>query len=141
MSKSILPFLAIGLLAAGAAHAQYGGGPGGPGGGGGGYGGGHHGGRGGGGQPGGSSSGSNSSAPPRSRPIPPDLVEIVGVVQAIDPGSSRMTIAYEPVEALNWPAGSMPFVVAEPALFKGVSVGERVRFRIESQQIYDLKPF
>jgi Cu/Ag efflux protein CusF len=142
MSRFILPFLAIGLLAAGAAHAQYGGGGygGGPGGG---YGGGgHHGGRGGGNPSGSSNSGSgNSSAAPRSRPIPPDLVEIVGVVQAIDPASNRMTIAYEPVEALNWPAGSMPFVVAEPALFKGVSVGEKVRFRIESQQIYDLRPF
>lgn len=138
MSKSILPYLAIGLLAAGAAHAQYGGG--GQGGGYGGGGGHGHGGRGGGGSSGGSASGSSSTAP-RSRPIPPDQVEIVGVIQSIDADSSRMTIAYEPVEALNWPAGSMPFVVAEPALFKGVSVGEKVRFRIESQQIYDLKPF
>lgn len=126
MFKSILPCLAIGLLAAGAAHAQYGGG--------------RHGGRGGGGNSSGSSSAGGAAAP-RSRPIPPDLVEIVGVVQAIDPASNRMTIAYEPVEALNWPAGSMPFVVAEPALFKGARVGEKVRFRIESQQIYDLKPF
>jgi hypothetical protein len=139
MSKSILPFLAIGLLAAGGAHAQAGGYGGGSGGG---YGGGHHGGRGGGGNPSGSSdSGSSSPAPSRSRPLPPDQVEIVGVVQAIDPASNRMTIAYEPVEALSWPAGSMPFVVAEPTLFKGVSVGEKVRFRMESQQIYDLKPF
>jgi Cu/Ag efflux protein CusF len=149
MFKSVLPCLAIGLLAAGAAHAQYGGGGGGPGGGGGGYGGGygggsgggHHGGRGGGGGSGSSDSSSSSSAPPKSRAIPPDLVEIVGVVQAIDTDSSRLTIAYEPVDALNWPAGSMPFVVSEPALFKGVTVGEKIRFRIESQQIYDLKPF
>ncbi|HZC15350.1 MAG TPA: copper-binding protein [Caulobacteraceae bacterium] len=138
MPKSILPYLAIGLLAAGAAHAQFGGG-GGPGGG---YGGGHgHGGPGGGGPSGSSSSSSTSAAAPRPRLIPPDLVEIVGVIQAIDADSNRMTIAYEPVEALNWPAGSMPFVVAEPDLFKGVSVGEKVRFRMESQQIYDLKPF
>ncbi len=65
----------------------------------------------------------------------------VGVVQSIDLASGRVTIAYEPIESINWPAGTMPFVVAKSALLEGVTPGEKVRFRLESQQIADLKPF
>lgn len=65
----------------------------------------------------------------------------VGVVQAIDVAGGRVTIAYEPIEGINWPAGTMPFVVAKSALLEGVVAGEKVRFRLESQQIAELKPF
>ncbi len=91
-----------------------------------------------------------SGPPPRSRPaIPPPtqapikMSEIfgVGVVQAIDVAGGRVTIAYEPIEGINWPAGTMPFQVAKSALLEGVVPGEKVRFRLESQQIADLKPF
>jgi Cu/Ag efflux protein CusF len=128
--------LAIGLLAAGAANAQFGGG------GGGGGGGGHrHGGGGGqGGQPSGGGSSSSASAPSRA-PIPVSDSDIVGVIKAIDPTSGRITIAYEPVLARNWPAGTMPFAVAKPDIMTGVSVGEKVRFRVDSQQIVELGPY
>jgi len=65
----------------------------------------------------------------------------VGVVQAVDVAGGRVTIAYEPIEGINWPAGTMPFQVAKSALLEGVVPGEKVRFRLESQQIADLKPF
>lgn len=65
----------------------------------------------------------------------------VGVVQAIDVAGGRVTIAYDPIEGINWPAGTMPFQVAKSALLEGVVPGEKVRFRLESQQIADLKPF
>jgi Cu(I)/Ag(I) efflux system protein CusF len=68
-------------------------------------------------------------------------VEIVGVIKSIDPAAGRITINYEPVEALNWPAGTTPFVVSKTALLSAASVGQRVRFHLESQQIADLKPF
>jgi Cu/Ag efflux protein CusF len=68
-------------------------------------------------------------------------VEIVGVVTAIDSAAGRITIAYEPVDALNWPAGTRPFPVEETSLLQGVSVGEKVRFRIESQEISALEPY
>jgi Cu(I)/Ag(I) efflux system protein CusF len=68
-------------------------------------------------------------------------IEIVGVIKAIDPEASRITIAYEPVDALDWPAGTMPFVVSKPALLTAAAVGQKVRFRLESQQITDLTPF
>ena len=75
------------------------------------------------------------------RQTPTDQVEIVGVIKSIDPAAGRITINYEPVEALNWPAGTTPFVVSKTALLSAASVGQRVRFHLESQQIADLKPF
>jgi Cu/Ag efflux protein CusF len=146
MAKRVLPILAICLLAAGAAHAQYGGGMGGGGMGGGMGGGGRHGGGGGGHRqrPSPDSSAPSSSAAPapeRRAPTPLNRVEIIGVVKAIDPAGQRITIAYEPVDALNWPAGTMPFVVARTEILGKASVGEKVRFHIESQQIETLEPY
>ena len=82
-----------------------------------------------------------SSAPPPVKPTPPSQIEIVGVVTAIDVKAERITIAYDAVEALNWPRGTTPFVVAKSAFLTGVTVGEKVRFKIDSQQIADLRPF
>ena len=127
MTRSALTVVALCLLGANSANAQYSG---------------HHGGggKGHGGPSGTAAPASPSSAPP-ARTVQPDKADIVGVVQAIDPKADRITISYQPVEALNWPAGTMPFVVAKTALLTGVTVGEKVRFRIESQQIYVLQPF
>jgi len=122
--------LALCLLTASAANAQFGGG--------------HGGGRGGGGGGGQPSSGSppgGGGGPPAAKVVPPDQIDIVGVVQSIDPATDRVTIAYQPVDALDWPAGSKPFEVAKSALLTGVTVGEKVRFRLESLQIYVLQPF
>jgi Cu/Ag efflux protein CusF len=131
--KRLAPLLAIGLFAAGAAHAQFGGGQSG---GGGGHG---HGGR---------RAPSTGTTPTPANPSAPtpvtkpeNQIEITGVVRSIAAETDRVTIAYEAVEALNWPAGTMPFVVAKPALLQGVTVGEKVRFRLDSQQIADLRPF
>ena len=127
MTRSALTVVALCLLGANSANAQYSG---------------HHGG---GGKGHGAPSGTVAPASPSSatpaRTVQPDKADIVGVVQAIDPKADRITISYQPVEALNWPAGTMPFVVAKTALLTGVTVGEKVRFRIESQQIYVLQPF
>jgi Cu/Ag efflux protein CusF len=134
MLKRLVPVsVLIALMAAPVAHAQYGGG------GGGGH---RHGGG------GGQASQGDDNPAPRKDPtaanpaaIPMSEVEIIGVVQAIDPKADRVTIAYDPVQALNWPAGSLPFVVARSALLQGVSVGEKVRFKLDSQQISALRPF
>jgi Cu/Ag efflux protein CusF len=121
MRKPILSVLMLCLLAAGAAQAQPAGGRG------------HGGGRG---KP---PSGGGAPAGPRSTPA--NQVEIVGVITAIDPGAQRITIAYDAVEALNWPAGTTPFAVSRTDLLKDASVGEKVRFKLDSQQISDLRPF
>jgi Cu/Ag efflux protein CusF len=125
MFKSTLPVLTLCLLAATAANAQSGGG--------------RHGGRGGGSAP--TSSTSASPAAPTARQTPANEIDIVGVIKAIGPEPDRITITYDAVDALNWPAGTLPFVVSKPALMQGVTVGEKVRFRLDSQQISDLKPY
>ena len=133
MRKPITLGLAIVLLAATGAQAQYGG----PGGGSGGR---RHGGDRG--APSGSSSSSSPAAVrPGPRPVPVSDTDIIGVVKAIDLASKRITIAYEPVQARNWPAGTMPFVVDKPELLTGASVGEKVRFKVDSQQIVELAPY
>jgi Cu/Ag efflux protein CusF len=109
---------------------------GGMGGGGGGHG--HQGGKGG---HSGNSSAPAPSGPARPAEKPVNQIEIIGVVKALDPATDRITIAYEPVDALNWPAGSMPFVAGKSAMLKSVTVGQKVRFKLESQQILEIKPF
>jgi Cu/Ag efflux protein CusF len=129
MLKRILCCLAICALAASVAQAQTDGG-----------GGGRHGRRHGGGGGGGGQTAPSSSAPAKPEK-PVNQIEIIGVVKAIDPQAGRVTIDYEPVDALNWPRGSMPFVVSKPDLLQGVSVGEKVRFKLDSQQVSELKPY
>jgi len=138
MLKRAVPLLMICLMAASAAQAQMGGG-GGAGGGGAGGGGGR--GHGGGGRGGHQQGGAKPTAPtaPVSKPF--SQPEIVGVVKAIDAESGRVTIAYEPVEALDWPAGTQPFGVSKTSLLKDLTVGQKVRFQLESQQIAAIRPF
>jgi Cu/Ag efflux protein CusF len=100
-------------------------------------GGGHGGGHGGGG--GGSKPSSSAPAPTRKAQTPFDQLQFVGVVKAVDTETGRITIAYEPVEAINWPAGTQPFPVAKTALMTGVTVGEKVTFNLESGHISALK--
>ena len=147
MSKRVALMVAMFLAAASAAHAQYGGG----GMGGGGMGGGGMGGGGMGGGGGHGGRGKRTQAPP-SNPTPAatpkptaakpvSSIEIVGVIKSIDPNTDRVTIAYEDVPALSWPAGTMPFAVAKSELLKGASVGEKVRFTLDSQQIETLRAY
>jgi Cu/Ag efflux protein CusF len=122
MLKRLIPILMICLMAAPVAEAQSGRG---------------------GGRPGGASGGSAPAPAPGSAAKPHPLSEtvIVGVIKAIDPATGRITIAYEAVEALGWPAGTMPFAVSKTALLSAATVGQKVRFKLEDQQISDLKPF
>lgn len=130
MRKISTAVLTIALMTATTVHAQ------GPGGGG-------HGGHGGG------RRGSGSGSPPPAtadaarpaRETPLNQIQIVGVIQAIAPAADRVTIAYDAVEPLNWPAGAMPFAVGKSGLLGDVKVGQKVRFRLENQRIVELKPF
>ena len=124
MLKRAAPLFLICLVAANAAQAQSSGGRG------------HGGGR------GGHPPGGSASAPrvaPAAKPFAEP--EIIGVVKVIDPDAGRITIAYEPVDALDWPAGTQPFVVSRTSLLKDLTVGEKVRFKLESQQIASIRPF
>jgi Cu/Ag efflux protein CusF len=135
MPKRAILFAFAMLLAAGAAEAQYGGGMGG------GSGGGHRGGGRHKQQPPDPPPASSAEAPrPSGREAAPDKAQITGVITAIDPASGRVTISYDQVDALNWPRGTTPFAVEKPALLAGLSVGEKVRFHVESQQISAIAP-
>lgn len=82
-----------------------------------------------------------SPPPPPQAPFKMSDVVGVGVVQALDLEAGRVTIAYGPIESLNWPSGTKPFAVAKSAHLVGVAPGDKVRFRLESQQIADLRLF
>jgi len=136
MSKRFAVILLAGLLVAGAAQAQYGGG-------------GMGGGMGGGGHRGGGRHRQDQDQPPPApgEPVRAPMrqtalgkVQIDGTIVAIDPAGGRVTISYDEVEALNWPAGTTPFQVEKTSLLEGLSVGEKVRFHIESQQISTIAP-
>jgi Cu/Ag efflux protein CusF len=123
--KMIVPCLLVCALTAAVAYAQSPGG--------------HR--RGGAGEPPNGSAPSGAAATPATPRLKPvNQIEIVGVVKAIDPAADRITIAYDAVDALNWPPGTMPFVVSKAALLQGLSVGEKVRFRMDSEQIIDIQP-
>lgn len=79
------------------------------------------------------------TAPPPKPLVSLDLISGVGVVDRIDRDTGRVTLTYGPIEALNWPAGTTPFAVGKSALLDGLAVGDRVRFRLASQQIVDLE--
>lgn len=85
---------------------------------------------------------------PRRAAVPPPVARApinlsdymaFGVVEAIDAANGRVTIAYQPIEVMNWPAGTKPFQVSKSNLLDGVAVGDKVGFKMESQQITQLQ--
>lgn len=134
MLRRLVPILLLFLVVGTSAHAQYGGGSGGGRGG--------HGGQGQ--QPSGNSSTPAPAAaavPPPKAPKPMNRIQIVGVVQAIEPDTKRVTITYDANDELNWPRGTTQFGVYTADLLKGVSVGEKVRFTLDSDQISDIAAY
>lgn len=69
----------------------------------------------------------------------PAPVEATGVIRAIDAKASSVTLAHEAIPALKWPAMTMAFKVADPALLTGVAVGTKVRFQLQGKTIVGLK--
>ena len=57
-------------------------------------------------------------------------VQGTGVVKAVDAKAGTVTISHEPIKALGWPAMTMPFKVASPALLEKVAVGRKVQFTL-----------
>jgi len=130
MFKRLAPIVLVFLAVGTAAHAQYGGGRGGG-----------HGGQG---QPPPGNSGTPPAAPappPVKPPKPMNTIEITGVVQAVDPATKRVTITYDAVDELNWPRGTKEFAAYTADMLKPVSVGEKVRFKLDSDQIAEIGAF
>jgi len=55
-----------------------------------------------------------------------------GTVEAVDAAAGKITIAHEPVDALQWPAMTMGFK-ATPEQIASVQAGQKVQFEFESQ--------
>ena len=55
-----------------------------------------------------------------------------GTIKAIDSEQQQITLTHGPVEALGWPAMTMPFKVSERNLLEGVAVGEKIRSELGS---------
>ena len=68
----------------------------------------------------------SEAQPPKSAKPASQLAETVGRIEAIGAGS--VTLSHEPVPAIGWPAMTMSFRVADPALVRGYRTGDRVRF-------------
>lgn len=66
--------------------------------------------------------------------------EGVGVVKKIDAKALSVTIAHDPIKALNWPAMTMAFKVADKALLEKLKVGAKVRFTLSGQTITAMRP-
>lgn len=66
---------------------------------------------------------------PVSPKAAPAVYESVGRVEQIAP--DRVTLSHAPVPALQWPAMTMPFRLADPALARGLKAGDRVSFAFE----------
>ena len=47
--------------------------------------------------------------------------------------SDRVTISHGPVEGLGWPAMTMTFTARDPAMLRGVGVGDRVTFQFRHE--------
>ncbi|ENV36814.1 copper-binding protein [Acinetobacter venetianus] len=73
-----------------------------------------------------------------------EMVQAVGVITAIDTKGSILTISHEAIAAINWPAMTMGFKVADPKLLNGLAVGQKVDFELKAeggnQVITNIKP-
>ncbi len=56
-----------------------------------------------------------------------------GVVKSVDKTKGAVTLAHEPIAALNWPAMTMAFKVMDATLFDKLSVGKKVDFTLKKQ--------
>jgi Cu(I)/Ag(I) efflux system membrane fusion protein len=73
----------------------------------------------------------HSPSPNRNPPAAktPALYESIGRVEQISPAS--VTLSHQPVPSIGWPAMTMTFKLADPALAQGVKVGDRVAFAFD----------
>jgi Cu(I)/Ag(I) efflux system membrane fusion protein len=70
-----------------------------------------------------------TSNTPAGRATQPTQYETTGRIERLDARS--VTFSHEPVPALQWPAMTMTFALPDPALAKGLKVGDRVRFAFD----------
>jgi Cu(I)/Ag(I) efflux system protein CusF len=85
----------------------------------------------------------DSAHPAPAAPTSPaasGTVEGVGVVRAVNPRSRSITIDHEAIPSVGWPAMTMGFKVADPALLLGIQPGAKVRFQLTDHTVTGLSP-
>lgn len=55
------------------------------------------------------------------------------VVESVDAGQGKVTLAHGPVKSLGWPAMTMGFTVKDKALLDRLRVGEKVNVQFKKQ--------
>ena len=55
-----------------------------------------------------------------------------GIISRIDEANGKVGIKHEAIDNLNMPPMTMVFLLADPALTKGLKVGDTVRFHAEN---------
>jgi len=68
-----------------------------------------------------------TGAPPSSPRL--SLYETTGRIERLD--ATGVTLSHQPVPALQWPAMTMGFTLADPKLAQGLKVGDQVRFAFD----------
>jgi Cu/Ag efflux protein CusF len=62
----------------------------------------------------------------------PQTAEGQGVVKGVDAKGASITVAHGPIAALKWPAMTMTFRTASPAVVNGIKVGQNVHFVLKN---------
>lgn len=82
-------------------------------------------------------------APPAQAPVQtagPAAAEGTGVVRALNAKAGTITLDHDAIPSLGWPAMTMTFKAADPALLRGVAPGQRVRFQLKGQVVVSVSP-
>lgn len=66
-------------------------------------------------------------------PSKSDTAAASGVVKKIDTAAGMVTLQHGPIPAISWPAMTMGFKVADPALLKNIKEGETVDFTLKAE--------
>jgi len=61
----------------------------------------------------------------------PALVESTGRIEQV--AGDRVTLSHPPIPAIQWPAMTMQFQLADPALARGMKAGDQVNFAFEQK--------
>lgn len=70
----------------------------------------------------------------QSSPAPaPQLATSAGIIVAVDPANTSVTIKHQAIPELRWPAMTMTFKLAQPSMLRGLAKGLRVQFAVETE--------
>ena len=72
-----------------------------------------------------------SAGAPAKAMAAPALVESTGRIEQV--AGDRVTLSHPPIPALQWPAMTMSFQLADPTLARGMKAGDRVTFAFEQR--------